>query len=34
VRKFLEGDDADKLDRVIFCNFLQKDEDVYFDNIP
>jgi O-acetyl-ADP-ribose deacetylase (regulator of RNase III) len=34
VRKFLEGDDADKLDRVIFCNFLQKDEDAYFDNIP
>ncbi|KAI4694001.1 uncharacterized protein J4E84_002580 [Alternaria hordeiaustralica] len=35
VRKFLEEDGkADKLDRVIFCNFLQKDEDAYFKNIP
>ncbi|XPS78270.1 hypothetical protein M3J09_010286 [Ascochyta lentis] len=35
VRKFLEdGEEADKLDRVIFCNFLQKDEDAYFKNIP
>jgi O-acetyl-ADP-ribose deacetylase (regulator of RNase III) len=35
VRKFLEeGEKADKLDRVIFCNFLQKDEDAYFRNIP
>lgn len=35
VRKFLEEDDhAQKLDRVIFCNFLQKDEDAYFKNIP
>jgi O-acetyl-ADP-ribose deacetylase (regulator of RNase III) len=35
VRKFLEEEDkADKLDRVIFCNFLQKDEDAYFKNIP
>lgn len=35
VRKFLddEGNSA-KLDRVIFCNFLQKDEDAYFENIP
>lgn len=34
-RKFLEeGDNADKLDRVIFCNFLPKDEDAYFKNIP
>lgn len=34
VRKFLEdGEKADKLDRVIFCNFLQKDEDAYFKNI-
>lgn len=34
VRKFLDEADADKLDRVIFCNFLQKDEDAYFQNIP
>ncbi|KAL6704936.1 hypothetical protein ACN47E_007481 [Coniothyrium glycines] len=35
VRKFLEEDDhADRLDRVIFCNFLPKDEDAYFKNIP
>ena len=35
VRKFLEEEDhAEKLDRVIFCNFLQKDEDAYFQNIP
>lgn len=32
-RKFLD-EHADKLDRVIFCNFLQKDEDAYFENIP
>lgn len=31
VRDFLlKGNNADKLDRVIFCNFLQKDEDAYF----
>lgn len=34
VRKFLEEEQAEKLDRVIFCNFLQKDEDAYFENIP
>ncbi|KAJ4355253.1 hypothetical protein N0V95_003083 [Ascochyta clinopodiicola] len=35
VRRFLEDEEeADKLDRVIFCNFLQKDEDAYFKNIP
>lgn len=35
VRTFLEEEDkAEKLDRVIFCNFLQKDEDAYFKNIP
>ncbi|KAL1796025.1 hypothetical protein ACET3X_006249 [Alternaria dauci] len=35
VRMFLEQEGkADKLDRVIFCNFLQKDEDAYFNNIP
>jgi O-acetyl-ADP-ribose deacetylase (regulator of RNase III) len=34
VRKFLEGEKAEKLDRVIFCNFLEKDENAYFENIP
>ncbi|CAA9960326.1 MACRO domain containing protein [Pyrenophora teres f. maculata] len=35
VRKFLQEEGkADKLDRVIFCNFLPKDEDAYFKNIP
>ncbi|RAR11779.1 MACRO domain containing protein 1 [Stemphylium lycopersici] len=35
VRKFLvEEGNAEKLDRVIFCNFLQKDEDAYFEQVP
>jgi O-acetyl-ADP-ribose deacetylase (regulator of RNase III) len=34
VRKFLEAETADRLDRVIFCNFLDKDEVAYFENIP
>ncbi|KAF2034197.1 A1pp-domain-containing protein [Setomelanomma holmii] len=35
VRKFIDKEEtATKLDRVIFCNFLQKDEDAYFENIP
>lgn len=35
VRTFLEEErQAEALDRVIFCNFLQKDEDAYFWNIP
>jgi O-acetyl-ADP-ribose deacetylase (regulator of RNase III) len=35
VRKFLDEEkNADELDRVIFCNFLEKDENAYFKNIP
>ncbi|KAF1939787.1 MACRO domain-containing protein 1 [Clathrospora elynae] len=35
VRKFLDEEGkADKLDRVIFCNFLEKDENAYYKNIP
>jgi O-acetyl-ADP-ribose deacetylase (regulator of RNase III) len=34
VRKFLDEGKGDGLDRVIFCNFMQKDEDAYFENIP
>jgi hypothetical protein len=35
VRNFLDEEEkASELDRVIFCNFLQKDEDAYFGNIP
>lgn len=34
VRKFFEqAEGANTLDRVVFCNFLQKDEDAYFKNI-
>lgn len=33
VRKFLDDKAAD-LDRVIFCNFLEKDEVAYFNHIP
>ncbi|KAH7128136.1 MACRO domain-containing protein 1 [Dendryphion nanum] len=34
VRKFLDDGKGDNLDRIIFCNFMQKDEDAYFRNIP
>lgn len=34
VRQFFQDGKGDGLDRVIFCNFMQKDEDAYFENIP
>lgn len=34
VRKFLEEGNADEMERIVFCNFMQKDEDAYFKNIP
>jgi len=35
VRTFLEEDgQSEAVERVIFCNFLPKDEDAYFGNIP
>lgn len=34
VRKFLEEGKADSMERIIFCNFAQKDEYAYYDNIP
>lgn len=34
VRKFLDEGKGDSLERIIFCNFMQKDEDAYFENIP
>ncbi|KAL5115145.1 hypothetical protein ACEQ8H_006981 [Pleosporales sp. CAS-2024a] len=35
VRGFLDDDDkAEQLDRVIFCNFLDKDENAYFAQVP
>lgn len=34
VRKFLEEGKGDEMDRIIFCNFMEKDEDAYFENIP
>ena len=29
VRKFLEGKDGAKLERVVFCSFMEKDEKAY-----
>ena len=34
VRKFLDEGKGDEMERIIFCNFMQKDEDAYFENIP
>ncbi|BGO97793.1 macro domain containing protein [Rhodotorula toruloides] len=34
VRKFLEGEDGDKIDHVIFCVFRQIDVNSYLDNVP
>lgn len=35
VRQFFEeGKGADTLERVVFCNFLEKDERAYFDALP
>jgi O-acetyl-ADP-ribose deacetylase (regulator of RNase III) len=35
VRRFLvEGEGADTLERVVFCNFLEKDERAYFEALP
>jgi O-acetyl-ADP-ribose deacetylase (regulator of RNase III) len=33
VRDFFDEGKGEELDRVIFCNFLQKDEDAYFKTI-
>jgi O-acetyl-ADP-ribose deacetylase (regulator of RNase III) len=34
VRTFFEEGKADELERVIFCNFLPKDEYAYFESLP
>ncbi|KAG9917581.1 A1pp-domain-containing protein, partial [Aureobasidium melanogenum] len=35
VKKWLDTNDkADKLDRIIFCNFMEKDEDAYYEWLP
>ncbi|KAF2502906.1 A1pp-domain-containing protein [Lophium mytilinum] len=34
VRKFLDEGKGDSLERIIFCNFMEKDEKAYFANIP
>lgn len=34
VKEFLEGEDGDKLEKVIFCTFVQKDVDAYSDWLP
>lgn len=33
VRSFLEEGKGESLERIVFCNFLQKDEDAYFSNV-
>ncbi|KAF2272038.1 A1pp-domain-containing protein [Westerdykella ornata] len=33
VREFFEKGEGDALERVVFCNFMQKDEDAYFRNV-
>jgi O-acetyl-ADP-ribose deacetylase (regulator of RNase III) len=33
VRKFLDEGKGGGMERIIFCNFMQKDEDAYFKNI-
>ncbi|KAI5196676.1 A1pp-domain-containing protein [Aureobasidium subglaciale] len=35
VKKWLDNDEkADKLDHIIFCNFMEKDEDAYYKWLP
>ncbi|KAG9658845.1 A1pp-domain-containing protein, partial [Aureobasidium melanogenum] len=35
VKKWLDTNEkADKLDHIIFCNFMEKDEDAYYDWLP
>lgn len=34
VRKFLEGPNIGKLERVVFCNFSEKDDKTYEETIP
>ncbi|KAF2708646.1 macro domain-like protein [Pleomassaria siparia CBS 279.74] len=34
VRKFLDEGKGDDIERIIFCNFMPKDEHAYFENIP
>ncbi|KAK7180449.1 hypothetical protein DPSP01_014127 [Paraphaeosphaeria sporulosa] len=33
VRKFLDEGKGDGLQRIIFCNFLQKDQDIYYKHV-
>lgn len=34
VKEFLEGEDGDKLEKVIFCTFVPKDVAAYNDWLP
>jgi O-acetyl-ADP-ribose deacetylase (regulator of RNase III) len=35
VKKWLDTDSkADKLDHIVFCNFMEKDEDAYYEWLP
>lgn len=34
VKKFLDSGKGDSLEKVVFCNFMKKDEDAYEDALP
>lgn len=34
VREFLDGGEGEGLERIVFCNFLEKDEDAYIKVLP
>jgi len=34
VRNFLDEGHAKTLEKIVFCNFLQKDEDAYYEALP
>lgn len=34
VKKVMDAGGADEIDRIVFCSFMQKDEDAYEEIIP
>lgn len=34
VRRFLDSGMGDKLERIVFCNFMEKDENAYLEYLP
>ncbi|KAF2837267.1 A1pp-domain-containing protein [Patellaria atrata CBS 101060] len=34
VRRFLDEGKGDTLDKIVFCNFMEKDEDAYLETLP